>query len=311
MCPKKNFEKYYRTIARLRSIGLASVACMTLASCSSVEFYKDQALTQKTGLKFYSSKPYLLVTRTGAKDKPIDVAIQYLPNADDPTYAKFIPGLGSHKFEVALNNGMLASYGQEGDTKTAETLTAIAGIMTARAQIISAKAEEKEADVNMSGITPASCPDKPELLKTWGMRLKDIASGLETVINNADSRHFTLARVIDDAKKLEVDLSTEGDKLVAMAAKDPKTWPKCEEITTEVMALSDRLSALRFDAPNSEPGQLVTNNFETLKLSLLDLIEEISPPPEIGVEAYELYEIVIRNGRTRLIPVRTLPPVAK
>jgi len=282
---------------------------VVLASCSSVEFYKDEALTQKTGLKFYSSKPYLLVTRTGAKEKPIDVAIQYLPNADDPTYARFIPGLGSHKFNVALNNGMLTSYGQEGDTKTAETLTAIAGIMTARAQMISAK--EKKEDVKMTVVPPASCPDKPELLIMWGTRLKDIASGLETVIMNADRRHFTLARVIEDAKKLKNDLSMEGDKLIAVATKDPKTWPKCEELAIEVAKLSDRLSALRFDAPNSEPGQLVTNNLETLKLSLLDLIEEISPPPEIGVEAYELYEIVIRNGRTRLIPVRTLPPIRK
>ena len=37
-------------------------------------YFKDEALTQKTGLKYYTAKPYVLVARTESKEKPVEIS---------------------------------------------------------------------------------------------------------------------------------------------------------------------------------------------------------------------------------------------
>lgn len=119
-----------------------SLCCISLltslCSCASVEFYKDEALTERTALQYFRAKPHLLVSRTGPDDDA-SASIQYLPDFDHPTYIKFIPGIGSHNFKTDLSNGMLTSFGQEGDTKIADVLASVAGLVTARAALVSAK----------------------------------------------------------------------------------------------------------------------------------------------------------------------------
>ena len=44
----------------------ALITCLlvlVIAGCASVKFYSDAGLKEKTGLKYYSSKPYLVVER--------------------------------------------------------------------------------------------------------------------------------------------------------------------------------------------------------------------------------------------------------
>src|SRR5712671_1266152 len=99
--------------------------------CANVTFHSDAALTQKSGLKFYNSKPYLMVSYTGAKDNPVKVEVISLPDLEHPTYAIYHPGWGSHNFTLAQNtNSTLSSYGQTADSKGPETLNAVAGLLT-------------------------------------------------------------------------------------------------------------------------------------------------------------------------------------
>ena len=46
-----------------------NVICMVLgllflSGCATVEFYSDEGLQKKTGIRYYAPKPYLLVIRT-------------------------------------------------------------------------------------------------------------------------------------------------------------------------------------------------------------------------------------------------------
>ena len=55
---------------------VVGLVLLALNGCARVAFYKDKDLKGgETGVKFYTPKPYLLIARTGAKDKPVDVSV--------------------------------------------------------------------------------------------------------------------------------------------------------------------------------------------------------------------------------------------
>ena len=95
----------------LHQILLGGALC-SLCACANVTFHSDAALTQRTGLKYYTAKPYLLIGPTGNKDAPVKAEIISLPDLEHPTYAIYHPGWGSHNFSLAVaSNGSLSSYG--------------------------------------------------------------------------------------------------------------------------------------------------------------------------------------------------------
>ncbi len=145
-----------------RSAGLLVMVCaLALSGCARLEFYTKPNLEgPETGVKFYYSKPYLLVARTPVPAKAatpatpttpampatpattqVQVSIQYLPDLENPVYAKLKPGYGSTNLSLAFQNGILTSVGQNTDTKIPETITALTGMATAAAKL----AEIREA----------------------------------------------------------------------------------------------------------------------------------------------------------------------
>jgi hypothetical protein len=110
---------------------LILITCITLfSSCAGVQFYKDADLKNETGIKVFSPKPYLLVSRTNAKDKPVEISINYLPDLSAPQYVKMNSGLGSSNITFSLKDGMLVTYGLTTDSKIPETISSIAGLLT-------------------------------------------------------------------------------------------------------------------------------------------------------------------------------------
>lgn len=71
----------------IRSVS-ALAALALVAGCAEIKIYKSPDLLEesRTGLPFYAANPYLLVARTGAKDKPLDVSVIYLPDLSKPLY---------------------------------------------------------------------------------------------------------------------------------------------------------------------------------------------------------------------------------
>ncbi len=130
------------------------LVCLTgfLSACAGVNFYKDEALTQKTGLKYYSAKPYILVARAEAKGQPGAVSIVYLPDLAHPLYLKQTAGLGASDLKLTLSNGMLVSFGSTTDPAVAESLKALSSLLTGGAEVFGKLAgrfglEEPEAGV--------------------------------------------------------------------------------------------------------------------------------------------------------------------
>jgi hypothetical protein len=151
-----------------------------LGSCANVKFYSaslnsDGSIKNlnKTGLRVYTAKPYLLVEYNtppdkdtaskadpkAAKDKAakidtlmVKTSIIYLPDLQNPQYIKLTPGLGSSDLKIALANGILTSYGLTTDTKIPETITAVTGLVTGLASAAGKMAVTKE--VNTSSVKP-------------------------------------------------------------------------------------------------------------------------------------------------------------
>ena len=117
----------------LRNLTLVAVSVGGFGGCAGVNFYSDSELTMPTGIPVYAPKPYLLLARTGAKEKPVDVSIIYLNDTTKVVYAKPRSGFGTAKLNMALTNGQMTSFGQETDMNASELITAFSGIVTAQA----------------------------------------------------------------------------------------------------------------------------------------------------------------------------------
>jgi hypothetical protein len=99
-----------------------------------VGVFKDDGLSQKTGLRVYGAKPYLLVARTEAKDKPVEVSVVYLPDLANPQYIKQTSGLGSSDLKLTLSNGMITSFGSNIDQALAESLKSLGSLLSGGAE---------------------------------------------------------------------------------------------------------------------------------------------------------------------------------
>jgi hypothetical protein len=286
---------------------LALLAAVAMVSgCASVEFYKDPALQgPKTGLKYYNSKPYVFVSRTGANDKPVEPQIVFLPDLDDPTYAKFVPGIGSHNFSVGLSNGTLTSYGQSGDTKVGEILTGLAGLVTARGELSKALAEAEktraEAREVQAKVSKPKTAVADSVIDDWVKRLRNIAFDLNNILLEATDRSFltTNATVARDA--IVQTLNEEATKLPGQNAPS-KLRAVGERLDTRGVAAVD---AIKINAPARDPiGQQLVEKLKDLRMQLNAVVSEIfanDPLPALG--EFDLYEIRIKDGVTILIPV--------
>jgi hypothetical protein len=110
-------------------LGTIALALSLLYGCASVQIYSGNDLKNKTGLKFFPVKPYLLVELKSEKDQTIKTTIVYLPDLANPQYLKVKPGVGSNELKMAFSNGILNSYGLTSETNVAETINSIAGLI--------------------------------------------------------------------------------------------------------------------------------------------------------------------------------------
>ncbi|HVC38132.1 MAG TPA: hypothetical protein VNF46_06995 [Gammaproteobacteria bacterium] len=103
---------------------LGIIGFSLLSGCAHIDFGGD-------GMTYFDPKPYLFVSTT--KECVSTATVIMLPN--DKKVMKFESGYGSASLTVVLSNGMIASVGQNTDTKIPETLSSIAGLGTAAAGI--------------------------------------------------------------------------------------------------------------------------------------------------------------------------------
>lgn len=272
-----------------RLAGLLVMMCaIALSGCARIALYTDEHFkSPEVGFKFYYSKPYLLVARTGAKvdqtqvsgakdgtsqapgaqANPVQVSVIYLPDQKNVRYAELKTGYGSAELSLAFQNGMLTNIGQKTDTKIPETITALASMATA-----------------VKGLVPQAAP-----YREISERLKSIADGLSTqdkiaqkkalLTNNELQILDSVIKKINDASSLLFDPTKAADNL-----------------PTVVSYLKNSIDYLK---PMAAAATTVRMNIQSYVSNLEVILQQLSPPP-VEKPTFELYEIDNSTGNTVL-----------
>ncbi len=248
----------------LRLTFVVGFSCLAL-SCANVTFHTDPELTKRTGLKYYTAKPYLLVGPTGNKDAPFKAEIISLPDLEHPTYAIFHPGWGQHQFSLAVaSNGNLSSYGQTADSKIPETIAAVGSLMSGGSALATA-------------VKTLVTPPKPQDLVQKAIKQLDDLKKL-------DQTDPAVQQKINEASNLRAQL----EKMAGNYTKDA------------LADVSKSIEKLKFQTPQG-PTQSGVNEFLSgAKADIDAAIEALEPASSKKVR---LYEIKMESGQTKLVEV--------
>jgi hypothetical protein len=268
------------------------IATMTLAGCARVAFYsvdtdangKQPNVSKfteetETGVKYYNPKPYLLVARTGAKDKPVEISVIYLPDLAHPNYAKGWTGLGTTNLQLSLTNGVITSVGQQVDSKIPEFITSLASLGTAIGGLVPKPA---------GAVAVTASPQQIQILKSD-------ADDLRSVLNDPKER----ASLTTEHQNNVADAAKQLDAAVTAFSKNP------QDMVTGLASLDAAVDDLRW-APGMVPPP------PTRILQVIDSVQNIrnqlSAAKTPALPSFELYEISTdRRGNTVLKPVQGVP----
>lgn len=273
--------------SRLRFGLLVISASIGTAACAGVRVYSDAALKNETGIKTFGPKPFLLVTRTGAKDKPVELSVIYLPDTSDVLYVRQKGGWGSNELSVKLSNGILTEFGTKSDSKIPETLTSLGSILTAAAGAY--KTVQEGAQIRDEAASRAD-------LDIAAAALRNVAAELVQTVDDLTS---TTANQRSEARAIQAALSAVADVLA-----DPSALARVGDQAPVLDALGKRIVALKMPAP--APTDVVTAQYNAridTFAAETGRVADLLRPPTADAPTFELYEILQRDGRVRLVRV--------
>ena len=93
-----------------------------LCACAQTRVYRDERVSQQTGVRFYDPKPYLAVKRDAICPQKVQASLLLLPDLEHPRYVREKAGAGTSSYKLTLVGGMLAEFTQGLDSKIAENL---------------------------------------------------------------------------------------------------------------------------------------------------------------------------------------------
>lgn len=268
-----------------------------LSSCAAVKFYSDKTLTTKTGLEFFAPKPYLVVEKNPSKDVVIKTTVIYLPDKNNPKYAEITPGLGSSDLKLALENGMITSYGISSDAKIPETISAITGLVTGGSSSFKSILEAINASKKSASGEAEQGADAEGMTKAFDM-LTNVKKNLEKHdISEIQDKTLTS----NQTSQFNAAKTTLKDILDTLNKKAPQKIP---EIVKKMDALVSSLKDVIINTDSLSPIPEPVTRHNTLIKRLITEIKSsedmISPPEPISSGAFSIYEIIIDASGTTL-----------
>jgi hypothetical protein len=110
---------------------------LVFTGCTSVQFYSNSQLNQKSGLKYYTVKPFLQVEREIVNNTIVKATILYLPDLENPQYIVMKDGIGTKKLDVKLSDGAISTFGLDSDPKIEESIAALTSLVSKTATAVS------------------------------------------------------------------------------------------------------------------------------------------------------------------------------
>jgi len=125
------------------------LALTSLSGCSPVKFYSNSGLTESSGLKYFTVKPYLMVEKEAVSNNVVKVSVIYMPDLENPQYMVVKDGPGARKVDLKLTDGSISTLGLSTDTKIAESIEALSALISKSASAIDDLA-------NLKGLPPSA-----------------------------------------------------------------------------------------------------------------------------------------------------------
>jgi hypothetical protein len=112
------------------SAALVSLFILVIIGCAPVQIYSNKSLTEKSGLKYYTVKPFLHVERDAETDRVLKATVIYLPDLANPQYLVIRDGLNSRKINLKFKDGSITDFGYSSTGKVSESLDALAAMIS-------------------------------------------------------------------------------------------------------------------------------------------------------------------------------------
>jgi hypothetical protein len=145
---------------------LLGVLILTFNSCASVQFYSNPQLNQKSGLKYYTLKPYLQVEREVVNNSIVKATVLYLPDLENPQYIVMKDGIGTKKLDVKLSDGAISTFGLDSDPKIEESIAALTSLISKSATAV---ADLSTLKGNPGASAPATVTELYDIIMTGGV----------------------------------------------------------------------------------------------------------------------------------------------
>jgi hypothetical protein len=107
-----------------------SLTVFVLTGCAPVQIYSNKGLTEKTGLKYYTLKPFLHVERDSETNRIVKTNVIYLPDLSNPQYLVMRDGVNSRKINLKFKDGAISDFGYSSTGKVGESVDALAALIT-------------------------------------------------------------------------------------------------------------------------------------------------------------------------------------
>jgi hypothetical protein len=107
-----------------------SLTLIVLSGCAPVQIYSNKSLSEKTGLKYYTVKPFLHVERDSETNRIVKSNVIYLPDLANPQYLVMRDGVNSRKINLKFKEGAITDFGFSSTGKVGESVDALAAMIT-------------------------------------------------------------------------------------------------------------------------------------------------------------------------------------
>jgi hypothetical protein len=131
------------------------------AGCAPVQIYSNNSLTSRTGLKYYTVKPFLHVEREAGTDRIVKATVVYLPDLANPQYMVIRDGLNSRKVSLKFTDGAINTFGYTSTSKIPESVDALASMITKGTDAIT---ELKSVNALQPSKTPSNSVELYEII---------------------------------------------------------------------------------------------------------------------------------------------------
>lgn len=113
-----------------------SLTIFVFTGCAPVQIYSNKGLTEKSGLKYYTVKPYLHVERDSETNRIVKATVIYLPDLANPQYLVMRDGVNSRKINLKFKDGSITDFGYSSIGKVGESVDALAAMITKSADAL-------------------------------------------------------------------------------------------------------------------------------------------------------------------------------